>query len=195
MLNTKTILDNALSRQHDTSDELRAKALGWLNEAIQLVYLEKDWHWLRKTQSDIVLSDSVAALPDDFGRFTFCHGEDWYLRRDHHLSDEDAFTLEGADNPAGFTLDADAITFYPSTDDETVTLEYRQTLPTYGDNEETVIPNSFLPLLSRATITAVYEYENDQRGLISVQLEQSLLSQLKADDNKSKPIPRKGKYL
>lgn len=195
MLNIATILDTALARQHDTSTELRTRALGWLNEAIQLLYVERDWRFLKK-KADLVVASNEGALPEDFGRFLFCEATNWYLKKAHQLTEEEIYNLDDElDNPYGWSVDSDTIYFHPQADDETVKLTYSRTIPTYTATQDTIIPEMFLPLLSRSVVNAVYEYEIDQRAMITLALEQNILTKLKIEDNRNTPIPKSGKYL
>lgn len=195
MLNIATILDTALARQHDTSSELRTRALGWLNEAIQLLYVERDWRFLKKTD-DLIIASNEGTLPVDFGRFLFCEATNWYLKKGHQLTEEEIFNLDDElDNPYGWSVDSDTIYFHPQADDETASLTYSRTIPTYTATQDTIIPEMFLPLLSRSVVNAVYEYEIDQRGMITIAFEQVILTKLKIEDNRNKPIPKSGKYL
>lgn len=195
MLNIATILDTALGRQHDTSSDLRTKALGWLNESIQLLYLERDWNFLKK-KADLTITSNKGTLPTDYGRFLFCQATNWYLKRAHQLTEEEIYNLDDTmDNPYGWSADSDTIYFHPKADDETASLTYSRTIPTYTATADTIIPEAFLPLLSRSVINAVYEYEIDQRAMITIALEQVILTKLKIDDNRTRPIPKSGKYL
>ncbi len=195
MLNTGDILDGALGRQHDGSDELRSKALGWLNDAIQLLAVERRWSFLQKSAS-LTVSGGAATLPTDFDELVFLRTDAWYLLPRHQLVPEEVETnLTGDTLPVGFTLASGTITFYPTAPDGTASLTYLATVPNYADSTETILPEMFGPLLSRAVLNAVYEYEADARAIPSIQINQAQLDKLKAKDQKARPIPQRSGYL
>jgi hypothetical protein len=195
MVNTGSVLDTALSRQHDTSSELRSKALGWLNVGMQQVATAKRWWFLRTTATLGVINNAVA-LPSYFDELLFLEGSDWYLKGNHHLSEEDAFLLsDDYENPYGFTISGDTLTLGPECADTTVVLTYLRTIPTYTDSQETLFPDEFAPMFSRGVINAVYEYESDQRAMVTMAFPAEILEQLKIRDNRKWPVPTRGKYL
>lgn len=203
MLSTDDILTAAIGRQHDTSTALRAKAVYWLNEAIQLLVHERRWSWLEKTATISIASDT-ATLPDDFDRFVFVKTDDWYLERHKQLSKGDAELDTDTDLivtddpiPYGFVISSTAITFHAGCSDDTGgSLTYIQTVPDYTDStDDTILPDMCKPLLVRSLVSALYEYDKDPRGIPSIQLDAMLLSKLKKRDNAERPLPRYGKYL
>lgn len=194
MLNTGDILDNALSKQHDDSTELRTKALTWLNESMQRLSLVRDWEFLKDTDT-LTIASSSATLPSDFTAVEFISGDDWYLKKINQYTLEEAeYNTDGDTVPSGFTISSDVITFLPQATGS-ATLTYIKEVPNYADSTDTMIPNMFGPLLQRAVLNAVYEYESDQRTIPSIQFEQALLNDLEVKDNKLKPKPKRTKYL
>jgi hypothetical protein len=49
--------------------------------------------------------------------------------------------------------------------------------------------------LARSVLSAVYEYEENNRAIPSIQLDQMLLDRLKTEENRQKPMPKRSKYL
>lgn len=197
-LTTNRVLDLALGKQHDTSSALRVKALAWLNEAMQKLYLERDWMCLDRTD-DLTVADNAITKPDDYGRFRYVQSADaFFLDGRDRLTEREAYqyTDDAAANPVpvGFTESATAITFLPGATGD-VTLGYTCILPNYADNATTLLDAKFTNLLARSVLSAVYEYEQDQRTIPSIQLDASLLSALKAEENRQRPIAKKSKYL
>ena len=76
-----------------------------------------------------------------------------------------------------------------------VTLKYIRTVPEYEDNATTIRPSKFKSLLVRAVRSVIYEYEADERGMISLQLDGAEMSRLKREENRQKPIPKRDKYM
>lgn len=200
-LTTNEVLDLALGKQHDTSSGLRVKALAWLNEAMQRLYLERDWLCL--LTSDILTAASNALTkPDDYGRFRYAKstesGGEFYVDNQNRLTELEAYQLADDSDadpvPCGFTEDATSLTFVPGLTGD-ATLGYVKVVPAYTDNATTILDAKFKNVLSRAVQSAVYEYENDQRAIPSVQLDDAELSQLKAEENRQTAKPKRTKYL
>ena len=197
-LTTNSVLDLALGKQHDTSTALRLKALAWLNEAMQKLYLERDWICLDRTAYRTVAANAITK-PPDYGRFRYVQSAAaFFLDGRDRLTEREAyqFTDNAAANPVpvGFTESATAITFLPGATVD-VTLGYTCILPSYADNATTILDAKFANLLARSVLSAVYEYEQDQRTIPSIQLDASLLSALKAEENRQRPIAKRSKYL
>lgn len=200
-LTTNEVLDLALGKQHDTSSGLRTKALAWLNEAMQGLYLERDWLCLHKSD-DLTAADNALTKPDDYGRFRYAKstasGGEFYVDRQNKLTDLEAYQLADPNDadpvPCGFTEDATSLTFTPGVSG-TVTLGYVKSVPTYADNATTILDAKFKNLLARSVMSAVYEYENDQRAIPSIQLDDTLLAKLKAEENRQTAQPKRSKYL
>lgn len=200
-LTTNSVLDLALGKQHDTSSALRVKALAWLNEAMQKLYLERDWICLDRT-AELTATDNAVTKPADYGRFRYAQsttsGQEFFLDGRDRLTDREAYQFvgDGTANPvpAGFTESATAITFLPGTTG-TVTLGYTCILPSYADNATTLLDAKFTNLLARSVLSAVYEYEQDHRTIPSIQLDAGLLASLKAEENRQRPIAKRSKYL
>jgi len=194
MVNTGSVLDTALSRQHDTSSELRSKALGWLNMGLQQIATAKRWWFLRATDT-LTVTNIEVTLPADFDELLFIEGADWYLKSSHHINEEDAFLLSDQANPYGFTIAGDALKLVPECPDATVTLTYLRSVPTYTDTQDTIFPDEFAPILSRGVINSVYEYESDQRAMVTINFPAEMLEALKVKDNRKWPKPTRGRYL
>lgn len=200
-LHTTILLDLALGKQHDTSNALWVKALDWLNEAMQKLYLERDWMCLDRTY-DLTVANNAITKPDDYGRFRYAQsttsGQEFFLDGRDRLTEREAYqyTDDAAANPVpvGFTESATAITFLPGATGD-VTLGYTCILPSYAYDSMTLLDVKFTNLLARSVLSAIYEYEQDQRTIPSIQLDASLLSALKAEENRQRPIAKKSKYL
>jgi len=200
-LTTDGVLDLALGKQHDTSSALRVKALAWLNEALQHLYLERDWLCLYATAT-LTASNGTITKPADYGRFRYAQstasGGEFYCDNRNRLTDLEAYLLadpnDAAPVPSGFSEDATSIYFVPGVTGDVV-LGYVKTVPTYADNETTIFEEKFKNVLSRAIQAQVYEYENDPRAMASLQLDGVLLSQIKTEENRQKPITKRTKYL
>lgn len=194
-LTTNAVLDLALGKQHDTGSKLRIKALAWLNEAMQLLYLERDWLCLIRTII-VPVSDNMILKPVNYGRFIYAKTGDFILLGKHRLTDEevsDYASVEGV-IPNGFEETDENITFYPGAEGS-ISLKYVRRIPDYADNEETVLDVKFKNVLARAILSAVYEYEQDNRAIPSIQLDQVELDRLKIEENRQKPMPKCSKYL
>lgn len=200
-LTTGNVLDLALGKQHDTSSAIRVKALAWLNEAIQKLQLERDWLCLDRT-ADLTATDSAVTKPSDYGRFRYAQsttsGQEFFLDGRDRLTDREAYQFvgDGTANlvPYGFTEGATDITFLPGTTG-TVTLGYTCILPSYADSATTLLDAKFTNLLARSVLSAVYEYDQDQRTIPSIQLDAGLLASLKTEENRQRPIVKRTKYL
>ena len=200
-LTTGNVLDLALGKQHDTSGAIRVKALAWLNEAMQKLQLERDWLCLDRT-AELTATDSAVTKPADYGRFRYAQsttsGQEFFLDGRDRLTDREAYQFvgEGTANPvpAGFIEGATDITFLPGTTG-TVTLGYTCILPSYADSATTLLDTKFTNLLARSVLSAVYEYEQDQRTIPSIQLDAGLLASLKTEENRQRPIVKRTKYL
>lgn len=200
-MNTGNVLDLALGKQHDTSSAIRVKALAWLNEAIQKLQLERDWLCLDRT-ADLTATDNAVTKPSDYGRFRYAQsttsGQEFFLDGRDRLTDREAYQFvgDGTANPVpyGFTEGATDITFLPGTTG-TVTLGYTCILPSYADSATTLLDAKFANLLARSVLSAVYEYDQDQRTIPSIQLDAGLLASLKTEENRQRPIVKRTKYL
>lgn len=197
-LTTNSVLDLALGKQHDTSSALLVKALAWLNEAMQKLYLERDWICLDRT-AELTATDNAVTKPADYGRFRYAQSTDaFFLDGRDRLTEREAYqyTDDAAANPVpvGFTESATAITFLPGATG-VVTIGYTCVLPTYADSSTTLLDAKFTNLLARSVLSAVYEYDQDQRTLPSIQLDAGLLAALKAEENRQRPIAKRSKYL
>lgn len=200
-LTTNSVLDLALGKQHDTSSALRVKALAWLNEAMQKLYLERDWICLDRT-AELTATDNAVTKPADYGRFRYAQsttsGQEFFLDGRDRLTDREAYQFvgDGTANPvpSGFIEGATDITFLPGTTG-TVTLGYTCILPSYADSATTLLDAKFTNLLARSVLSAVYEYEQDQRTIPSIQLDAGLLAAIKTEENRQRPIAKRSKYL
>lgn len=197
-LTTNEILDLALGKQHDTSSVMRAKAMGWLNSAIAMLLVEREWKFT-ETAVDLAIADNAILKPADYSTLRHIKNTDtsnlFFFADRHRLTEEEAFDLTSDDTtPAGFTETATNIIFHPGATG-TVNLGYIKAVPTYADNETTIIPAKFKNLLARAVLSMVYEYEENSRALPSMQLDMVELSRLKKEENVEKPRPKRSKYL
>lgn len=200
-LTTNEVLDLALGKQHDTSSGLRTRARAWLNEAMQMLYIERDWLCLHAS-ADLTAASNALTKPDDYGRFRYAKaatsGREFFADHHHRLTELEAYQLTDDSDadpvPSGFYEEATKVYFVPGVSGS-VTLGYVKVVPAYADNVITVLDAKFKNLLARAVVSAVYEYENDQRAIPSIQLDDALLSKLKAEENRQLAKPKRSKYL
>lgn len=198
MLTTNAILDLALSKQHDTSAALRAKALAWLNESIAALATERDWQFMEATTS-LVITANTLLKPADYLRLRYIKNDDtanlFFFANRHRLTDEEAFEQTSDDTtPSGFTETAVNIIFHPGATG-TVELGYIRTIPDYADNVTTILPEKFKNLLARAVLSMIYEYEENSRAIPSLQFDRVELDRLKRDENRANPVTKRSKYL
>jgi hypothetical protein len=194
-LTTNSVLTLALGKQHDTGSVLRNKALAWLNEAMQMLYLERDWLCLIRTVS-LTAVDNNILLPSNYGSFIYAKGGDFIILPKHRLTDEEVNEYASVEGviPNGFEETSENINFYPGAEG-LISLKYVTRIPDYADNAETVFDVKFKNLLARSVLSAVYEYEENNRAIPSIQLDQMLLDRLKTEENRQKPMPKRSKYL
>ena len=201
MLRTDAVLDLAIGKQFDSSTTMRVKALAWLNEAMQRLYLERDWLCLQAS-TPLAASSNALTKPSGYGRFRYLKsttsGSEFLLLPKHRLTEEEKFDYTDPNAvdpiPLGFYEGAQSISLLPGYTG-TVELGYVKSVPVYTDNVVTLWDDKFLLVLSRSVQSCVYEYESDQAGVISLQLDQVELKRLKAEENRQKPIPQRTKYL
>jgi len=192
-LSVSSVLDLALGKQHDTGSRLRAKAVGWLNEAMQRMYLERDWMCLKRSATLEVI-DNAILKPDGFGRLLSIQGEGFLLTDKNRLTEEEIYRFTETNVtdpiPVGFDDNNENLVFYPGAG-PTVSLRYIRRIPTYADNEETILDAKFKNLLARAVLSMVYEYEENGRTLPSLQFDEVEMARLKFEENRQQAIPQR----
>lgn len=199
MLTTNAVLDLALGKQHDNSSGLREKALAWLNEAICHLACERDWEFMKCAPS-LTINSNVILKPADYLRFRYVKNEDtsnlFFFEERHRLTDEEVFenTDSNGTTPVGFSETSVNIKFHPGATG-TVELGYVKKIPTYADNVTTIIDDKFKNLLARSVLSAVYEYEENNRAIPSISLDAVELQRLKTEENRMKAKPKRSKYL
>ena len=195
-LTGKAILDAAMSHIQDKSTGMRSALTVWLNALFQKTHTERDWLFLHTAQG-VTIEENKIIKPSDFGRLIYVQGSGWHLDAKHRLTDRESyeFTDDNAADPtpAGFEEMATMLILRPGASGSAY-LKYVKLIPAAADSTNpTVWPWSFLPLFERSLVTAYYEYDSDQRGMISLQLDPKELDRLKFDDNRQKPVPKQSR--
>ena len=198
-LSSNSILDAVTLREHDNTSTMRARILSWFNDAVQAVWLARDWKFLKVTDSTIPLVDSQIALPADYGRLLSLSVQQlWFLDQRNQFTDEEEFlnSIESLDGiyPNGWTENLTHITLRPRITG-TPKFIYMPTIPEYLDNQITVFPIRFRMLFVRTLMSAYYEFEADNRGMVSIQLDQVELDKLHKWENKNNPQTVNTKYV
>jgi hypothetical protein len=191
-LATKSILDATQTLIADQSAAYRLKMLTWLNLAMQTVVNQpRDWEFLKKTASLPVTSNAIT-LPADYADFESLTVGDYFFTTADQLTGAEAF--ESVES-AGFVIDekAGTITILPATEETTVTLAYKGTMPAadYADDTTaTIFPQEFKPLFVRILKTISNEVDVEDQYTVSLQLSDTDLRTMKALDNKRKALPK-----
>lgn len=198
-LATNTVLDAVQKKIHDDTSEMRNRLISWFNDAVQAVWLERDWKFLKSTSSATAISDNKLAVPSDYGRLlSVSVARKWFLDQRNQLTDEESFTHDIASTsggyPTGWTEDGSFIYFEPSATG-TPTLKYMPIISAYTDNETTVFPDRFRALFVRTLMDAYYEFEADERGIVSIQLNREELNKLHYWENKNNPQTKNTRYI
>lgn len=200
MLTVNSILDAVTQRVHDNTATMRGRLLSYLNDAMQQFWLERDWSFLRASAS-LVISGNEATKPADYGKLLFVSmGTLWSLDKRNQLTTEEAWrsTVNGTESgyPDGWEEDATKIYFRPNADDGTATLVYLKTLPVYAEGDTTLLPDYCRALMVRTLMDAYYEFDADERGLVSIQLHQGELAMVHKFENVRQPQPQRNtRYL
>ena len=192
-LTGKAILDAAMSHIQDKSAGMRSAMTIWLTSLYQKAYAERDWLFLQ-TIATVSIESDIIVKPTDFGRLIYISGEEWHLEAKHRLTDREAFELVDDTTtdpiPMGFEETATLLILRPG-GAGSANLKYTRLIQAaFDSNTPTVWPWKFLPLFERSLLSACYEYDSDQRGIPSMQLDQVELDRLKHEDNRQKPIPK-----
>ncbi|MDD2898988.1 MAG: hypothetical protein PHI31_09775 [Desulfuromonadaceae bacterium] len=196
-LTTKSILDATQTLIADQTAAYRAKMLTWLNLAMQTVINQpREWEFLKKT-APLPVTSNVITLPADYADFESLTVGDYFFTRADQLTDSEAFeSVESAGEiPEGFTINEQAgtITIVPATEETTVTLAYKGTMPAadYADDTTaTIFPQEFKPLFVRILKTVSNEVDVEDQYTVSLQLSSADLKTMKALDNKRKALPK-----
>ena len=199
LLTTDEILDAVTKRIHDNTPEMRSRMITWLNDIIQETWLARDWKFLKTTSNGTAIASDKLALPTGYGRLlSVSVAKQWFIDQRNQFTDEEAFTYDvsSADGgyPVGWTEDGSFIYFEPNATG-TPTLIYIPIIDTYDDNETTVFPSRFRALFVRTLSSAYYEFEADERGMVSLQLDQQELDKLHKWENKNDPQTQNTRYL
>ena len=187
-LTTASLLDNLLLSIQDNSTAMRARALNWLNNAIQDIASERDWLCLRSSVT-LPVSDRSITKPADYGRMYELHGvgAQWVMTDQHHLSDVLYYGMRNVSgqfgSPVGWVEDATTITTLNVPDTSTILLTYIPELGTYADGDTIPFPVSFSNYFQRALLTTYYEFDMDERYAFSAQQKMEELKQLKHLEN------------
>ena len=191
--NTADILTTAMTKFSDDSDELRALALGWLNETMRDILNQSRTWWFLKTGASLAITANQITIPAGMGEVINIEGDDFFFTPDDQLTDEEIFALDdGTDTPpVGYVQTATTITFYPSATG-TVTLRYEADLAAdYTDSaSNTIFPIVFKPLLVAGVRMQYYDYDKDGRYQKETSVYNYCMKQAKAWDNKLKPTTR-----
>lgn len=187
-LTTTALLDSMMLAIQDNSATMRARALSWLNDALQGLAIERDWLCLRTTVS-LPVSDRSITKPADYNRLVElrANGAAWVLTSQHHLSDSLYYGLTPVsgvyDSPSGWVEDATTITMLNTPAASDVLLTYIPTLGTYAEGATIPFPVSYSNYLQRALLTTYYEFDMDERYAFSAQQRAMELKQLKHMEN------------
>jgi hypothetical protein len=204
MLNGKQIIDSAMTHTQDNSVTLRVRMLSWLNTAFQQAFLERDWLALELSETSITITDNtITKTAATYGKFRFAQQfssdtqSGFVLQKNDRLSVQERFDLEEDttstdDRKAiGFFEDSTKIYFRYGALGILNELAYYRLVPIVADNtDDTVWPEYFLPLFERTLLSAYYEFDVDDRLIVSVQLDAEEVSRIKKWENTQNPTPR-----
>ena len=195
--NTADILTTAMTKFSDDSDELRALALGWLNEIMRDILNQPRTWWFLKTGTSLSITANAITIPSGMGEVINIEGTDFFLTPDDLMTDEEVYDLgdDTSDVPIGYTQSATTITFYPSATG-TVTLRYEEDLTAdYTDvDTNTIFPIVFKPLLVSGVRMQYYDYDKDGRYQSESALYNYHMKHVKVWDNDLKPNERKNPH-
>lgn len=195
LLNTKDILDAALSLTPDNSSAFRAKAVGWLNEIVRdILNQPRQWEML-KTSTTLPIAANKITLPANFGEVRSIQiGSLYFLTPDEQLTEEEAFAViqAGGGDTLGFTITDTEITFVPGATGSAI-LSYEKGVATpYADDVATIFPDAFSNLLIQGVRKLAYQSDVDDMYGPSVKLYDREMKVAKDYDNRMKPMPGYG---
>ena len=196
MINTESILNDAISQIADQSTAMRAKLLIWLNNVMQDVAgakVKKPWKWLVEELTDQTLSGNAIARPSDYKYlYSVKSGSDWILTQKHIMTEDEIFTYTDttATNPTpiGYDETSMEIVFYPGATG-TCDLKYIKEVPEYSDSpSDTIFPLYMKNVLIQGTLAVYYDYDEDVRASKAAGQYGYLLGKAMKEDNISNPI-------
>lgn len=194
-LNAESILDDALTLVQDNTAKLRSKFLVWLNLVQGEVALQRTW-WSLFKEDTLTPASNKITLPSDFDEYLWfkaADGSGFFLEERHHLTDEQAYDIADPDavdpDPAGFTISTDKTEaeFFPGVSED-VKIKYYPTIADLTDDDtDSVWPIWFKNLFVRGVLDMYYEYDMDERKMVSPRLRKDELKKCKTKDNRHKP--------
>jgi hypothetical protein len=197
-VNTKNVLDAALSMAQDNSSTLRSRAIYWFNEVKRDVLNQpRQWWFLKKTAS-IAVSSNAITLPADFSQLVSIEIGDKFFTPDEALSEEEVFnnTDEDAVNPEpmGFSLSPAAITFCPGASGTAILTYTPEISASYADNEVTIFPIECEQLFIEGVRFKYFYFDKDSRMTAADIIYKGEMSALKTLDNKRKAMPKPNRH-
>lgn len=183
--NATAILNKALSKVQDDSDEFRLLALGWLNEIVRDVLNQpREWAFLNDTV-DLAVTANQITLPNGVSEIVHIDlGGTFYLPADM-LTDPEA-----ALDRTGYTINkANIVTFYPDTTEVSATVKYKPyvTADLADVATDTIFPIEFENLFLTGVRVHIYDYDKDGRYGKEEQKYAMAMSNIKTLDNRRKP--------
>lgn len=188
----KDILDSALSITPDNSDELRAKAVIWLNEVMRdILGRSKRWEFLRASTAITVVGNKIT-LPADFKEEISLQVGDYFFTPDNRLTEQEIDENDTGTVPVGYRRTASGeITFYPGATGTAVLTYNKGMTANYADDETaTIFPVEFYYLLVLGVRKYAYQYDVEDLYPAAVQLYEKEMKERQHDNNLQKPIPR-----
>lgn len=199
MVNIKNILDAAQERIHDDSNKTRMRMLEWLQMVISTIEVERAWHCLIVRNPSVPVAGGVIDTPSDYKSIIgITDNSTYFLTTQHRLTPELAASalLSTGSHPIGFDEYQNSLRLLPAPDDGNITLFYVKGQDSYVDDAtDTIWPNEFKPIMVRGVLDAYYEFDTDQRMIGSINLNITMLNNLKRWDNKFQPMPKYSRYM
>ena len=209
------IIDDALSTIKNNSTSVRGKMLVWLNVLAQKLVTARPigWTFFQNGTATVTPADNILTMPADYGQLkSLIGGTSFFFDKRNILTDAEAWRMDsattGLSSPRGyteaiaevtisatppdvgmFTVKRYQITLHGAGFSGDVTVNYEISPPDFVDdaNVATPWPSVCRPLLMRGLLDGFYEYDMDERGTMSYQLNQMLLDDLKSWDNMRRP--------
>lgn len=199
MVNVGSAITKATTKL--TGNLPRPQFVTWFNEIVSDIKRQpRKWFFL-KTTSSVLIANNQITIPSTISEIISIEIGNLFFTQKDQLSDEDAAAIDTYGNTIndglsqGYTLDPGGIiTFHPGQTGTAMVTGEAVITANYADNATTVFPDEFDGLFIDGLRMHFYDAQKDGRFTKESMQYQIDMNNIKAWDNKHKPLPKFSKH-